>query len=525
MLKRAHAGVPSDPLNTTGGELAVIVNVALESGVSTLQQLAQLKEALRDEGLAISHGLGDIYPILTDQEYRILLGVNMVTGEVVGKGLGGSAITSFSDAKVYSHTDHEVIALITDAAGNVLVGYDVVNRTAIMHGIEIPTIPEPYVPEPVYTIVETVPNLSHVLAYGGGTVAGTPGEDVVSIIQPYDNLTFTDGVTGSVGPLTALVETTNETLCSGLANYATLQGLKSGLLSTDHVILASAVSDPTATLTELSKDSTVYTNLISQVQAAHDIDASHVADLVSFIPNESDVDVYSDALAYRDELIKLVDDLDHDFKVVTNQTQSVDMLVNQLTQGIKTSSAVVQGTFLSDKLHPSIHLGTPVYHMPYVLDGSGLTSAGHKLLGVYNGRAYRELKDHGRVNALRPLYVEQTADSVIVHFDVPTLPLNFTNLPDVIDKGFAVYSNGVLDTLTSVTIVVNKVVLAYTPTPGATVEVQYGLDNIVDGLTVPMGASGSLSDSTDDKVTISGSEYTLFHACPHFKLTAHSLEI
>ena len=441
------------------------------------------------------------------------------------------ALDSESTAKSSSDA---IYPLLVDKDLNVILGYDIEAEKIIGSGVDSVSVLDVYLPSGIKPTTKAV---NHLISYGQSLSIGSRGFPEISISQPYSNVTFSGGPRADDGVFTsagALIENSDtaplgETVCSGAANYAcTLAAIESGIDPNSHVIFASAAGVGGQSITLLNKGSGYYNSkLLAHASSAHALNQDHGVHVVAWEQGEADVDARMTRSAYLSHLLTLQADSEIDIKAITGQKSPPFFITYQTSYGARVHKDIALAQLDAVKSSDRFYLSTPCYILPYYTDNVHLTNVGYKLLGAYIGRAYKQLVIDGR----KPDYLEPVSASlkdnvVTVKFNVPKAPLVFDTklMAATTDNGFCV-KDGVGATLriTSMSTSEDSVIITLSSTPSGDVVVRYALDYVAPTITAAGCGSGNLRDSTGDVTTVNGVDYQLFHACPHFELTAYKL--
>lgn len=495
------------------------------------------------DSLANYGGSGNIVPFFTDSTNKILLGYDTVNDKIAGAGLVDDAaigtLTSETLGKksLAQSNSSTIVPVMTDAANRVLLGYDITADKIIGAFDIVP--PGRYKIKPLDAALKVITKaVNHFIFYGQSLGVGALGTPVLSTTQPFNNLTFNGGPRGNGDFATAklLIEDAiapapdggsnrGETPCSGAANYASLAAYRENAVApANHVIFASAAGRGGTAIASLKKGSSWYnTVFLNHVTSAYAINNNSCVSAMAWVQGEQDAYDGTTYETYKALLAQLQIDAETDIKAINIQSSPLHVLTYQLSYKAATAPQIAKALYDLTRENAKFHYVTPTYIFPHQSsDQVHLTNVGYKLMGAYFGRAYKQLVHDGiKPHYLEPIAATIKAAVVTVSFNVPTLPLllDTVNLAATTDMGFAVYAGGVKQTINSLKVVNNTVQIILSTTPSGAITVRYGLDYLGTGLSILNGASGNLRDSTSDKITISGIEYILFHACPHVELT------
>ncbi|QLK19210.1 hypothetical protein GPJ65_20025 [Raoultella ornithinolytica] len=385
--------------------------------------------------------------------------------------------------------------------------------------------------------------INYFLTYGQSLSTGHWGLPVLSLSQPYSNITFAGGVHGGstdhedYSSFIPLVENTasfeandGETPCSGAANFATLlANVENGIPTDQHVILSSAPGHGAYRIAQLSKGTPWYnTHFMKHLTSAKSLSSSLGVQAIMWIQGESDSGVFTTMLTreqYLTAFLTLVADINTDAIALTGQTSPVVFLSYQHSSYVTKSGGATQLAMLdAQRQSDLVYVITPTYHLPHHTDNLHLSAVGYKWMGAYFGRAYKQMMHDGiKPRAIHPISAMHAGNIVRVRFSVPVMPLVFdtVNLINTKDFGFVVTMNGVAVNINNIYIENgDTVVIEANGTLSGVVMVRYALDN--NGTTIVFGASGNLRDSCPDSVIIDGIARTLHYISPHFELTSVS---
>jgi hypothetical protein len=276
-------------------------------------------------------------------------------------------------------------------------------------------------------------SLHHVLITGQSLSVGQQSV-VVSENQPYDNVSFVDGVragTQNLSDFVPLVERTQgifgETIGSGLANLLTeitatetAPGLR--LLVSAHGVSSAAYED-------LARDSEPYARGMSHVLAASLVAAQRGETQIvrAVVAIHGEADHVADNPFYDDNLLTWQADYQADIQLATGQTLPVPLFLCQISSwthyGSATSRIPAAQLEASRRNPQGIVLVGPKYFLPYV-DGLHLTGDGERQLGEYYAKAMRRVLVDGLPwTPVSPRDVTRSGRFIRVEFHVPVPPL------------------------------------------------------------------------------------------------------
>ena len=523
-----------DPLTQAKADATTKANAAERKSVnytnSVLYEATILKKA--DDPSIIN--------IVSDSLSNSMVWIDKETGVFNAAGLKLSIYMPLNQLKPYDSSP--VIAGAIDQNGNVLWGVDKTTGKFFAAGLDsvgssVQTKAYKYFAQKPLTL-----EINHVLSYGQSLSMGATATDVLSITQPYANLTFNTGPRKDTEATSVipLVEQFNnpsidgyanrgETHCSGLANYASrAMMIENGVNPENHIIFASTAGHGGYTIDQLKKGAAWYSLLIDQVNKAKELNVGknyHVP-VVPWIQGENNAvsgGLQTPYAEYKAKLVQLQIDVDADIKAITSQNDPVRFITYQMSYAARTWPDIAKAQLDLVRENNNFMLATPMYHFPYAGDNVHLTNVGYKWMGAYFGRAYKQYMIEGRKpDYINPLSAHIEGSQILIKFDVPTLPLRIdtTTLASTTNAGFKVMSGSNEITITGVTASDDTVILQLASTPAGNVQVRYALDYLGLGLNITNGASGNLRDSTTDSIEIAGQIKPLYHVCPHFEITA-----
>lgn len=513
------------------------------------QRVNQVEGRLAENGLGVYKGSGNVWPIATDELFRVIIGYDTDLDSIVGAGLVNAqgaydqAKNLLTDSNMANYIGSgPVYPIYTDQNFKVVLGYDVENNVIVGAGggsIVSSGTTADALPASLKPVAKAI---NHIMSYGQSLSVGAAGQPALSTTQPYSNVTFNGGPRASGGDYSAfkaLVEDdliapdggTNrgETICSGAANYAiTKAASENGIIPSNHVILGSAPGHGGYSITQLNKGTSWYAGyLLGHTQAARTLNNDYAVQVVSWMQGENDISSEMPYQTYYDHLIQLQADAEADIKAITGQSSPVFLVTYQCSWHSAVWKDVALAQLDAVRNSDKIYMSTPMYHVPYAGDNVHLNNIGYKWVGAYVGRAYKQLMfDNIKPQYINPLSATRRGNVITAKFSVPTAPLvlDATTLASTTDYGFAVEDTSGVLTISDIQVQNgNEVAITLASTPTGTTTLRYALDYLGTGLTFASGASGNLRDSTPDEITISGTPYPLYHVAPHFELTVVEL--
>lgn len=380
----------------------------------------------------------------------------------------------------------------------------------------------PYIPADV--------QINGFISYGQSlSVGGGSGNVAISTTQPYSNLTYSSGVKGSsFTGIKPLIEENGETVCSGMANYASLSMLRDdGVMPDEHPIFSGAPGQGSTSIGPLSKGGAAWTKFENFVKNIPIVNAGKSCALhaISWLQGENnqapDGTPYATYLA---ALMQLQVDITELAQTELGQKTPVYMLTYQHSSHTRINNSATQRAYVqADRQSDYFTLVTPTYPFPHNTDTIHLTNISYKWMGAYFGRAYKQLVIERRIpDNVFPLGATWSGNEVRVKLRVPEPPLRFRTdrVPLTTNYGFKVQdAAGVAIGISSVAIEGDDIVLiTLSSTPSAAPVVRYAMDYLASGLNIVNGASGNLCDSTTETCTIEGVVYGMEYYAPGFEL-------
>lgn len=383
--------------------------------------------------------------------------------------------------------------------------------------------------------------------YGQSLFAGASSQPPLSTTQPYGAKTFNGGVK-STDPLdmisfAPLIENSlnesnvatgdrGETLCSGAAKYAVTQAaMLDGVDPSDYIIVASTAAKGGTPFSGLKKGTAQYDKMIGQVQAGFNIAAGEGKIIVyltqSMGHGESDLDEGTSENDYYDFITDHSDDIDTDFKTVTDQAGDVHLLIYQPSYKAASVGTVQRAQFRAARDKPLIHFVCPTFIFDQAGAGPHLVNTGSLHMAAYFGRAEDQIAGGAdEPDAIKPLNAIAIGTKIIIRFKVPKAPLvlDTTLLPATTQFGFKVVDDTGAITLTDGTIVGgNGVQFTLARAVGANPRVRLGHDYLGAGMILTGGGSHNLRDSTADTTIVNNVARPMWHVAPHFELPVIAL--
>ena len=398
-------------------------------------------------------------------------------------------------------------------------------------------IPAKIKPVGQLTYIPELSDINAFISYGQSlSNGGGAGNSAISTTQPYRNLTYISGPVGTnFSAVKPLVESGPETICSGMSNYASLSMLRDdGVKPEDHVIFSGAPGRGSTSIAALSKGGSAwpkFENFVKNMPVAN-AGKKCALHVISWLEGENDQDPDRTPYAtYLAALLQLQVDITELAQSALGQKTPVYMLTYQHNTHTTINNSATQRAFVQAQRQSDFFtLVTPTYPFPHNSDTIHLTSISYKWLSAYFGRAYTQLViERRRPDNLFPLGATWSGNEVRVKFRVPVAPLTFntTRVPLTTNYGFKVQTAaGVAIGISSVAIEGDDTVLiTLSSTPAAAPLVRYALDYLAPGLVIVNGASGNLCDSTNEKCTFGGTDYSMEYYSPAFELQSYTISI
>jgi len=383
-------------------------------------------------------------------------------------------------------------------------------------------------------------DVNHVLGTGQSLSVGTLGTPVLSLAQPFANVTFVTGALSGGTGLTSfipLVEKDLETHSSSFANEITmlardvvLVGQPPGQTSHDLLVSQHGIGGQPYSALKKGGTTTCYADGMAQLKAGHDLTVaagkSYVVRAVTNVHGESD-HVAANA-AYEANLIEWQNDYETDVKAVTGQAEPVPMLQTQISSWTRFNSttSMIPGAQLAAHVDSGgkVVLVGAKYHLPYVSDGVHLTNEGYRHMGEDYAKVYRRVILEGKPwEPVHPKTVTRAGAVVTVTMFVPSPPLvlDTTLVTDPGKFGFEWADDGPsTPTVASVAVTgPDTVVVTLSAVPTAAhPRLRYAYTGVLGALAGPTtGPRGNLRDSD---ATPSRGGYPLYNWCVHFEAPA-----
>ncbi|HHG0631372.1 TPA: sialate O-acetylesterase [Klebsiella pneumoniae] len=543
-VRSPDGGTLADEYINNGGTLAA-TGRAMPSKESFDTLIETNQQTLPFTYLLSAYNGDSTYPLALSADNNIVLGYDAPSEAIRGLDVQ-SALQYLSDMSGlgfsrFKGSPSGIIPIIGGSDNNIVLGYDTVKAKLV--GLFPESAMDGSPRALPFKVAKVATNF--ILAYGQSLSTGVRAQSVISLTQPYSNITFSSGVRGNGGDFSAikpLIEddakptpdgesSAAETVCSGTANYASLAMYReNSILPSDHVIFCSTAGHGAYTIAQLAKGSAWYNSqFLNHLNGAKNLNHDIALHAIAWLQGETDSNNTSyTKSAHLAALLKLQSDITTDAQAVTGQDSPVMFLTYQHSSRVKTNDAVPLAILEACETSDYFYFVAPTYAFPHYTDGLHLLAEGYKWIGAYYGRAYKQAVIDGiKPLAIMPKGATWHGNKITVRFDVPVPPLvlDTTNLAPTATHGFAVSVGGIAQAITLVEVLNgDSVVITLSSALASAPQVRYAFDNLGAGLTIQNGASGNLRDSCPDTCIIAGNEKPMFYLCPHFKLNAISEE-
>lgn len=369
--------------------------------------------------------------------------------------------------------------------------------------------------------------------YGQSLGEGATATPALTTSQSYGHTTFAGGVrttnTAQMTGTSALVEATQETIASTLANYTTkLAAMELGQAISWHPMFVHNASLGSQSIASLSPggSSGRYDDVVEPALTNFaTLYSGQPVIAMCWLQGESDRNGATTYQDYYDALIALQAAFAADVQTATGQTFTPPIITYQMVAAIAADPSVSLAQLDACEQEPDkFILGAPLYHIPHNTDELHLTNIGELWLGHYFAKKYYQFAVLGK----RPQHIQCMSATAVgtelrLRFKVPVAPLrlDIQTLAETQDFGFAVEDDTGVLTLSGIHVADNgvEVVVTLDRALGANPEVRYALDYYAPELRFKndVGASGNLCDSDPLSFTHDGTTYPLFEVCPAFR--------
>lgn len=525
-------------LNNSGSALPVaelVGKMAVDSlRVSMYGFASQAMKSLANTAMFKGSG---VYPLLAGKNNNIAFGYDDNKGVIVGVDIQSEAELKAKLSGVgmsLYRGSGDIIPIVGGNNNGVVLGYDT-NKNEL-----VGLFPESAASDQNRLPFKTADaKINFLLAYGQSLSTGVFAQSVLSLTQPYNNITFSSGVRGNGGDFSGvkpLVEdsktptpdeqtSVGETVCSGAANYASLSMYRdNGINPAEHVIFSSTAGHGGYTISQLAKGSSWYNSqFMAHLRGATNLNNDIALHAIAWLQGETDsINSSYTKAAHLAALEKLQKDVTDDAQVTTGQGSPVMFMTYQHSSRVKLNDAVPLALLEACQTSDYFYFVAPTYAFPHYSDGLHLMAVGYKWIGAYYGRAYKQaVIDGNKPLSIMPKGATYLGNKITVRFTVPVPPLvlDVTNLASTKDFGFSVAGK----TITSIEVSGgNSVIITLDSNVTGVTQVRYAFDNLAPSLNISNGASGNLRDSCSDTCIVDGLVKPMFYLCPHFKINAIS---
>ncbi|MES2623108.1 MAG: LamG-like jellyroll fold domain-containing protein [Patescibacteria group bacterium] len=309
----------------------------------------------------------------------------------------------------------------------------------------------------------------HILS-GGQSLSIGSRSTAISTTQPYNNMTLSNGPTGTTTPLIPLVETIVETPSSGMANAF------SAYSQTDNPVVIGLHGFGGYSYYELKKGTAQYAKGIEQAVTTkafvESIGSTYHPVGVTIVHGEADY-IDMNFSTYQGYLEEWQRDYENDINALTGATSTLPMFTNQMNTAWTGEIAVAQ--LQTHKSNPGkIILVQPKYQYVYFTDRLHLLNIESKHMGEMFAKVMHKVIHEGKTwNPLMPTDVTRSGKEVRIKYAIPegNLAIDTSTVAQRPNYGFEFYQAGgtVPITISSVELVNNNT------------EVKLTLSDIPDG--------------------------------------------
>jgi len=366
-------------------------------------------------------------------------------------------------------------------------------------------------------------------SYGQSLSRGVTSTPVVSITQPYSNITFQGGVLsrdGSSFDLTAfkpLIEediTGNgyegETPTSGALNEISAR-MESNYSANGFRFIGSAPGRGGRPIDQLNKGTEYYQYLVEHIQKANDVcqleGRTHNVQAVFWTQGEANYSnsSYLHMDVYERKLGELQNDIAMDAQAITGQKFSPLLICYQVAAHRRYSKdypeiALAQLNASNNNTH--IAVACPMYFAEYNTDNLHLTAEGSRWMGKYYGKVYHKLVNE-KVDwkPLQPKVVTRQGKVIEVLFHLPEggqLEFDTSWVAAAPNMGFDIYDKqrGTLQDIISTVEISGpeRVRITLTTEPSETARLTYAHGRVGDPAEANRltGPRGNLRDNAGD---------------------------
>ena len=468
--------------------------------------------------------------------------ISNLANTYVAKEAGKSLIEDSKIAKLDSLPDDlEINAIINteeegfyivDTLGNIVIKYD-------KGGLDAVKINKNLIKQYVNPLSSELAEINHIISYGQSLAAGDGSLPILTSTAKYDNIVMfnqginsIDNTTPEIDKYTSLVALTEvqigtcgESPTGGLAEYFVFKGD----ISDKYKILCSNCSKGATTIAQLSKGTTYYNRIITDVTKAYELSLSlgktYKLLAITWTQGEYDLISNTEKEDYKNALIQLRTDLINDLEAIIHQNLSeLPIIMYQMTSsgsaGVNKNIALAHYDLSMENDY--FYLSTPIYMLKFK-DGTGgwhIENYSSKLLGCYYGRTLFDSLVKRIKNHIHPINISIDGYNLYVKFYVPNgklvldNPPNIDTLGTVTNYGFSVLKTNGNESIQSVELYTDdtiKITCDIVDFNGKSLDYGNALTNEYRGQF-----AGCLRDSSVDRVIINNTEYNLFNWCPVF---------
>ncbi|RZS86073.1 hypothetical protein [Pigmentiphaga kullae] len=473
-------------------------------------------------------------------------------GELVYRGaVSPDTVATLADSAVGRTLSS--ISVLRQRAGGRYIAFQISRDFRVINGWDTLTnrpigqgaggqLPErtPSTPLPVGEVVPRA-DVVHDLVLGESLSVGARGIPVLTVAQPYANLTFTDGPRSGLGGLTSLTPLVEndltpapdagvnrgETPCSAASNRVVeLAAISSGIPPSANIRLGSTAGKGGAKIVEVWEGASWYGLTEAHIQAGFDLVTAlaktYAMHAVHILIGANDAGQGTTYAAFKSQLRTWRASVEATYHTKTGRNNKVKFLLQQESYRLTTNPGPALAIYdLCEEEPDNFALVSPTYHCAYASDQVHLLAPGYIKTGLLAARQRHAISTLGeRPRWLRLKSAYSSGNTTTGVFDVPVKPLRFDveNLAPTTDYGFRIVDNFGPVTITGQSIVDgDKVRWTHDRPLEAGAKLRAGLDYLGSGLIVLEGASTNLRDSEDEVVIDHGIEHRLFNACPHFE--------
>lgn len=289
-------------------------------------------------------------------------------------------------------------------------------------------------------------------------------------------------------------------------------------------------------ISELGKGTLPYQKLIKDIETAYQSAIKRGWDFempaLCWMQGETDVNSYP-GTNYRELILKLYHDINHDVKEITGQDGNVEFIcyqTNQITRAkdfnplmyncVETKVPQTQLELVRD--NPAFYASGPTYPYKCVNDIIHIDGNGQMRLGILAALSAYDILKHQKVR--RGLLVKKTAikdNEIIISFNIPYPPLCFDTIQveKIENYGFSVITPDNRDIAKAVTLIDNQIHISCTEQPH-NCRVRYAVNGEYMKSGRQHGPRGNLRDSQGDSLSVNilGESYPIHNWCYQFDI-------